>query len=109
MNAELDFRAIGSRIQKYRTDRRMTQEELSELIGTSQKYISRIEMGYHNIKLETISSIAKALDISIDSLVYGYDFTSDSAYNIILSEIRDMTPKQLEMLRENISTIKKFK
>ncbi len=109
MKADLDFREIGSRIQKYRNKKQMTQEELSELIGTSQKYISRIEMGYHNIKLETISAIAKALDISIDLLVYGSDLTNDATYRIILSELQDMTPKQLEMLRENISTIKKYK
>ncbi len=109
MNINLDFREIGSRIQFYRTEKRMTQEQLSELVGTSQKYISRIETGYHNVKLETIAAIAKALQVSVDMLVYDYnDSTNESTLKVIMDEIRGMSPRQLEMLRENIKTIKKF-
>ena len=108
MNINLDFQKIGTRIQAYRTEKRMTQEELSEIVGTSQKYISRIEMGYHSTKLETIAAIDKALNVSIDILVYGNEGSDEAALQIILNEIRGMNPKQLEMLRENIRTIKKF-
>jgi len=110
MNINLDFRKIGSRIQFYRTEMHLTQEELSELVGTSQKYISRIETGYHNVKLETIAAIAKALQVSVDALIADYSDSSDeSTLKLIMDEIRGMNPKQLEMLRENIRTIKKYK
>lgn len=108
MNIKLNFQEIGSRIQFYRAEKRMTQEELSEIVGTSQKYISRIEMGYHSTKLETIAAIASALQVSIDLLVYGYDGSDEAALQVILNEIRGMNPRQLEILRENIETIKKF-
>ena len=109
MNINLDFREIGIRIQFYRTKSKLTQEELAELVGTSQKYISRIETGYHNIKLGTIAAIAKHLQVSVDMLIADYDDSSDeSTLKIILDDIRGMSPKQLEMLRDNIKTIKKF-
>lgn len=109
MKNNIDFRIIGARIQKYRLDKNMTQEELGEIIGTDQKYVSRLEGGHHNTSFSTIVSIAKALNIPIDSFVADYDNSSDeSNLYLILDEIRGMSPKQLEMLRENIKTIKKF-
>ncbi|MBQ2841269.1 MAG: helix-turn-helix transcriptional regulator [Oscillospiraceae bacterium] len=110
MNIDLDFRKIGSRIHDCRTEKKLTQEQLAELAGTSQKYISRIEVGYHSIKLETIAAIAKALQVSIGYLIADYDNSEDeSNLKLILDDIRGMTPKQLNMLRENIETIKKYK
>ena len=109
MNIDLDFRKIGARIQSYRSKMNLTQEELGELVGTSQKYISRIETGYHNIKLGTIVAIAKHLHVSVDMLIADYDDSTDeNTLKLILDDIRGMNPKQLEMLRDNIKTIKKF-
>lgn len=69
MNIELDFRKIGNKIQEVRNQKGLTQEQLAEMVGTSQKYISRIEVGYHNVKLDTIVAIARALCVGgcIDS------------------------------------------
>ena len=43
MKNVLDFKEIGNRIQHYRTKNKLTQEKLGEMIGSDQKYISRIE------------------------------------------------------------------
>ena len=109
MNIELDFKVIGERIQKCRTEKKMTQAELAEKIDTNQKHLSRIECGYHRSTLDAIVAIARALDVSVDYLIADYnDSNNPSTLQVILDEIRGMTPKQLEMLQENIKTIKKF-
>lgn len=109
MKNDLDFKEIGIRIQKYRTEKRWTQEQLAELAGTTQKYISRIEGGNHNMHLNTIVAIAGALDVSVDFLLADFtDSTNSSTLKVIMDDIKGMTPKQLEMLQENIKTIKKF-
>ncbi len=109
MNIELDFKVIGARIQKCRTERNMLQAELAEKIGTNQKHLSRIEGGYHRVTLDTIVAIARALDVSVDYLIADYeDSNNSSTLQVILNDIRGMTPKQLEMLQENIKTIKKY-
>ena len=109
MNIELDFKVIGERIQKCRTEKKMTQAELAEKIDTNKKHLSRIECGYHRSTLDTIVAIARALDVSVDYLIADYnDSNNPSTLQVILDEIRGMTPKQLEMLQENIKTIKKF-
>ena len=110
MNNFLDFKKIGSRIQDYRIKNNLTQTELADIIGTNQKHLSRIEGGYHRSSFDTIVAIARALHISVDALIADFNDSSDeSTIKLIIDDIREMNPKQLEMLRENISTIKKFK
>jgi len=109
MNIDLDFKIIGLRIQKRRTEMKMTQAELAERIDTNQKHLSRIEGGYHRCTLDLIVAIAKALDVSVDYLIADYEDSSNpSTVQVIIDEIKGMTPKQLEMLQDNIKTIKKF-
>ena len=109
MNNILDFRKIGIRIQNFRLENKMTQEELAERIGSTQKYVSRIEGGYNRLSLDTAVAIARALQISVDSLVADYDDSNDeSTLQEILNSIRGMNPKQLELLRDNIRTLRKL-
>lgn len=109
MNNILDFRKIGTRIQKFRLDNKMTQEALAECIGSTQKYISSLEAGNHRLSFDTAVAIAKALQISVDSLVADYDDSNDeSTLHEILNSIRGMNPKQLELLRDNIKTLRKL-
>lgn len=109
MNIELDFKVIGARIQKCRTERKMTQAELAEIIDTNQKHLSRIEGGYHRSTLDAIVAIARALDVSVDYLIADYnDSSNTSTLQVILDEIRDFTPQQLDLLQDNIKTIKKL-
>lgn len=109
MNNFLDFKSIGIRIQHYRIKNNLTQTELAELIGTNQKHLSRIEGGYHRSTFDTIVAISRALHISVDALIADFDdSTNESTLKLIMDEIRGMNPRQLEILRENIETIKKF-
>lgn len=45
---------VGQRIQKYRTQQNLTQEQVAERAGISQKHLSRIEQGYHNPRFDMI-------------------------------------------------------
>ncbi len=100
---------VGKRIQSCRQKAGLTQEQLSEISGISQKHISRIEQGYHDTHFTLIYKIAKALNVSIDS--FATDFEEDNA-NIFLSTIKadvaNMSKKQLDMLRDSVETIKKY-
>ena len=59
---------VGRRIQKYRLQNNLTQEELAEKIGISQKHLSRIEQGYHNPRFDMITRISSALSVPTDAL-----------------------------------------
>ena len=59
---------IGKRIQELRKKRGVTQEKLSEVIDVSPHYLSALERGIYNIKLDTLVKILNYLDYSADEV-----------------------------------------
>lgn len=55
---------VGETIRKARKSKNMTQEELGVLIGVRKAQISRLERGYNNMTLTTVSRIFRALGIT---------------------------------------------
>lgn len=109
MNTSVDFRRVGNKIQKYRLDNNLTQDDLAELIDTTQAYISEIEAGKHRLFFDTVVSIVRVLNISIDKLVADFeDSNNESTLQVLLNDIRGMSSKQLELLQDNITTLKKL-
>ena len=65
----MNQKAIGRRIKTARERKRLTQEQLAELIDLSPMHISVIERGVKLPKLETLINIANVLDVSADVLL----------------------------------------
>lgn len=62
---ELEF---GDRLRQYRKAKHMTQQELAERLGVSDKSVSRWENGsYPDVAL--LGSLAKELDVTVDDLL----------------------------------------
>ncbi len=59
---------LGKRIQTLRKQKKFTQDKFAELIGIDPKSVSKIENGNNYPSPETISSIAKALNVNIYEL-----------------------------------------
>ena len=59
---------IGKRIQEFRKKKGITQEELAEVIEISPHYLSALERGLYNIKLEILVKILNYLDCSADEV-----------------------------------------
>ncbi len=65
----IDYESIGKRIKRYRMDKGLSQEELSELVLANHQHISNIETGRRFPSLELLVSIANALEVSADDLL----------------------------------------
>lgn len=65
----IDYKDIGQRIKAKRTQRGMTQEALSELVGIGPSHMSHIESGSTVPSFEVFISILNALDCSSDELL----------------------------------------
>ena len=59
---------IGRRIKELRKQKRIAQEKLAEMIGITPNYLSALERGAYNIKLDTLVQIIDCLDITADDL-----------------------------------------
>ena len=84
---EIDYKAIGEQIRSHRNIRKITQEELSEMVSISPGYLSRLELGKKKASLETLIRICRALNITMDSLLVGNQILKNNDYNEEISEL----------------------
>lgn len=58
--------AIAATLIKRRLERRLTQKDLAERIGTKQSAIARLESGAYNPSLSFLHKVADALDARLE-------------------------------------------
>lgn len=95
--------AIGNRIKQSRKAMKMTQDDLAERAGYSNRSsIARIETGLADIPGEKLLLLANILNTSVQYLQTGIDFQFDkSAYDESVSELK----KKVEHLEGIMSTL----
>jgi len=72
-------RRLGARIRALRTARDLTQQEVGDRVGLSQKYVSELERGRRSPSWETLLAIAhKGFEIKLASLMFGIDEDLDA-------------------------------
>jgi transcriptional regulator with XRE-family HTH domain len=62
-------RLVGANLKRIRQDKGLTQEQLAEVSGFSQQYISGLEHGRRNPTIVTLYELADALGVSHVELV----------------------------------------
>lgn len=67
----MDLEKIGNMIKKCRLEMGMTQAELAEKVGVSDKTVSKWEKGYTVPKSIVFAKLADALEISVTELFDG--------------------------------------
>lgn len=65
-----DLQQVGINIRRVRTIRSISMAQLAFEIGTSEKQISRIELGEINSGIMTYITIARILDMPLSELFY---------------------------------------
>ena len=89
---------IGQRIKELRLSRRMTQEELGELLGVKKAAIQKYENGgIVNLKTETVEKIAEIFKVS-PSYIMGWE-KFDNKYDLDQIKLEIMI---IEKLKSNI-------
>ena len=101
----MNQKAIGRRIKTARENKRLTQEQLAELVDLSPMHVSVIERGVKLPKLETLINIANVLDVSADVLLQ--DVVNNQTKSIRYENIETMclllncTPNDLFIITED--------
>ncbi|MCW2828263.1 MAG: UDP-N-acetylglucosamine 1-carboxyvinyltransferase, partial [Marmoricola sp.] len=62
---------IGNLIRDARKHRGWTQQQLAEVLGTSQSAVNRIERGHQNLSLDMLARIGEALEAPLVSIGQG--------------------------------------
>ncbi|MDX2172143.1 MAG: helix-turn-helix domain-containing protein [Bacteroidota bacterium] len=69
-----DLQQLGSNIRRVRTDKGISRAQLAFEIGTSEKHLSRIELGEVNSGILTFIKIARTLNVSLSDIAYKIKF-----------------------------------
>lgn len=103
----INYEIIGSRIREIRKGKRMTQEKLAELSGVEPSNISHIERAATKLSLPTLVSIANALEVTLDELVYdNLKMSSHVSAKLIDDLLSDCSAEELKAIAEVIKTTK---
>ena len=60
---------FGKQLQRLRTRRGLTQEQLAVTAGLSHTFVTRLELGQHDPSLSTLVRLAKVLRVSVTELL----------------------------------------
>lgn len=71
---------IGNRIRQLRVKKGLSQEKLAELSELNTSYIGQIERGEKNPSVDTVYSIASALDVDLTELFKNLASGADNTY-----------------------------
>lgn len=77
---------FGKILRDFRVKNNMTQEQLSEKLGISLKYISRIENGNNGVKTQTLINYMNILGITPNTIYASFITNKEAAKNIEISE-----------------------
>lgn len=106
--SEID-KVFGKTFRNFRIKNKLTQEQLSEKLNISLKYISRIENGNGGIKTQTLINYMNILGISPNSLFKELVQNKEIEQDIIISEnIQELSKDKKQFILKMINEIKKI-
>lgn len=80
----MDYGALGRNIKQYRMRAGLRQEDLAELTNYSDSHVGMVENGKTIPSLDMVVSIANALNVTVDQLLWE---SFDCKDNIYLQEL----------------------
>ena len=63
------FKQLGARIAEFRKSAAVTQVQLAETLKVSQQTVASWEVGRRGVPVSTLPALARALSVSIESLI----------------------------------------
>lgn len=94
---------IGANIKRERERAKLTQDQLSEMIGIGTKSLSAIERGTVGVSLITLKKICQALAVSSDVLLFG-DLPKNNV-EALTQKLERLTDAQYEITSDVIQKL----
>lgn len=99
---DVQYNSIGKNIRRFRTEKKMRQEDLAERAGLSTNYIGMVERGEKIPSLESSIGIVNALGVSADMILAD---VLDTGYEIKHSLLNDKLKSLSKHDRERIYAV----
>lgn len=104
-----DFHIIGNKLLTIRKSKGMTQAEVAEASGLSDRTYADIERGSSNMGIETILKICKALHITPDEILTEENISLDLKQSELIDRLNTCKKKDkltaLELLNVYLNSL----
>ena len=91
MTEKINMETVGAFIRQERKKQSLTQKDLGEAVGVSDKAVSKWERGLSFPDITLLSALADVLDVSIVELIQGERFQEDKVDVNNIKEVVNMT------------------
>lgn len=100
---------FGKLLREYRLKNNLTQEQLSEKLGISLKYISRIENGNNGVKTQTLINCMNILGITPGAIYKPFITNEEIIKSIeITNKILSLTDEKREFINSMTDLLKRL-
>lgn len=98
---------FGKILRDFRIKNKLTQEQLSEKLGISLKYISRIENGNNGVKTQTLINYMNILGVTPNTIYAPFITDKEAAKNIEISEkLSSLSNEKKDFINAMIDLVK---
>ncbi len=103
----VDYRALGTRIRTVRQSRKMTQEQLANIVGVGVTHISHIETGNTVPSLQVLIDIINALQCSADELLcLEVEKAAPRYHNWMVDLVSDCNEREIKLITDMVIALK---
>lgn len=100
------------RLRTFRMKKGLSLQQLADKVGATKAHIWEMEQGRsQNPSLALLTSLARALDVSIKMLVGESDATDAEPQQLgaLFRDLRGLTPEQLDLIRTMTDKLREMK
>ncbi len=103
----MNYYEIGQRVRKYRKTHGLSQVELADRTGISVTHMSHIETGNTKLSLPVLVSLAAALEVTTDDLLFaGSPTVRGAAIADLLALLDRCSTQQVKVLSDLVRAAK---
>ena len=101
-------KTLGNRIQKIRTAKKITQEELARRVDKSPHFISDIERGVKTPSVFTLVELIRGLDTTPNEVLSDFVTIENDVLTDVVSVFSEMTESEKRFLLKILNDYKEF-
>jgi len=102
----MNKKALGSAIKAARTENKITQEQLAEMIGVAPSHIKQMEAGNRNPSVEVLYKLARTLNFSVDDVFFPSRKDDQELLYKIERSLQNCNVHELRVVYSTISALK---
>jgi len=102
---ELDAKRLGAAIKNARTEKKLTQEQLAEMVGITSVHLKQLEAGRRKPSVDILYRLARSLNFSVDSVFFPERTDGRDLQSKIERSLSNCTLHELNVIYKTISAL----